>query len=40
LREIRRILTGGGRVALGFTPRSRQPKAGVTELLSDTSKNH
>jgi ubiquinone/menaquinone biosynthesis C-methylase UbiE len=34
LREIRRVLTGGGRVALGFTPRSRQPKGGVTELLS------
>jgi ubiquinone/menaquinone biosynthesis C-methylase UbiE len=34
LREIRRVLTGGGRVSLGFTPRSRQPKAGVTELLS------
>jgi ubiquinone/menaquinone biosynthesis C-methylase UbiE len=34
LREIRRVLTGGGRVALGFTPNSRQPKSGVTELLS------
>ena len=34
LREIRRVLTAGGRVALGFTPRSRQPKGGVTELLS------
>jgi ubiquinone/menaquinone biosynthesis C-methylase UbiE len=34
LREIRRVLTGGGRVALGFTPNSRQPKAGVAELLS------
>jgi ubiquinone/menaquinone biosynthesis C-methylase UbiE len=34
LREIRRILTGGGRVALGFTPNARQPKSGVTDLLS------
>jgi ubiquinone/menaquinone biosynthesis C-methylase UbiE len=34
LREIRRVLTVGGRVALGFTPNSRQPKSGVTELLS------
>jgi len=34
LREIRRILTGGGRVALGFTPNSRQPRTGVTEMLS------
>jgi ubiquinone/menaquinone biosynthesis C-methylase UbiE len=34
LREICRVLTGGGRVALGFTPNSRQPKAGVVELLS------
>jgi ubiquinone/menaquinone biosynthesis C-methylase UbiE len=34
LREIRRVLTGGGRVALGFTPNSRQPRSGVTELLS------
>jgi ubiquinone/menaquinone biosynthesis C-methylase UbiE len=34
LREIRRVLTGGGRLALGFTPNSRQPKPGVAELLS------
>jgi ubiquinone/menaquinone biosynthesis C-methylase UbiE len=34
LREIRRVLTSGGRVALGFTPNSRQPKSGVTEMLS------
>jgi ubiquinone/menaquinone biosynthesis C-methylase UbiE len=34
LREIRRVLTGGGRVALGFTPNSGQPRAGVTEILS------
>jgi ubiquinone/menaquinone biosynthesis C-methylase UbiE len=34
LREICRVLTGGGRLALGFTPNSRQPRSGVTELLS------
>jgi ubiquinone/menaquinone biosynthesis C-methylase UbiE len=34
LREIRRVLAVGGRVALGFTPNSRQPRAGVTEMLS------
>lgn len=34
LREIRRVLTRGGRVALGFTPHSRQPRSGVIELLS------
>jgi ubiquinone/menaquinone biosynthesis C-methylase UbiE len=34
LREIRRVLTAGGRVALGFTPNSGQPSAGVTEMLS------
>jgi ubiquinone/menaquinone biosynthesis C-methylase UbiE len=34
LREICRVLTGGGRIALGFTPNSRQPRSGVAELLS------
>jgi ubiquinone/menaquinone biosynthesis C-methylase UbiE len=34
LREIRRVLRVGGRVALAFTPNSRQPRAGVPELLS------
>ena len=34
LREIRRVLAAGGRVALGFTPRSGQPRAGATETLS------
>jgi len=34
LNEIRRVLTRGGRVALGFTPNSRQPRAGVAEMLS------
>lgn len=33
LREIRRVLRPGGRIALGFTPRSGQPRAGVTERL-------
>jgi ubiquinone/menaquinone biosynthesis C-methylase UbiE len=32
--EIRRVLAAGGRIALGFTPNSGQPKAGVTEVLS------
>ena len=34
LREIWRVLAAGGRVALGFTPSSGQPRAGVRELLS------
>jgi ubiquinone/menaquinone biosynthesis C-methylase UbiE len=34
LREIRRVSAVGGRVALGFTPNSGQPRAGVTEMLS------
>ena len=34
LREIRRVLAEGGRVALAFTPNSGQPRAGVTEMLS------
>ena len=33
LREIRRVLRAGGRLALAFTPRSGQPRAGVTEKL-------
>jgi ubiquinone/menaquinone biosynthesis C-methylase UbiE len=36
LREIRRVLRSGGRVALAFTPNSRQPRAGVPEMLSAT----
>jgi ubiquinone/menaquinone biosynthesis C-methylase UbiE len=34
LREIRRVLTRGGRLAVGFTPNAGQPRAGVTEMLS------
>jgi ubiquinone/menaquinone biosynthesis C-methylase UbiE len=34
LREIRRVLAVGGRVAPGFTPNSGQPRAGVTEMLA------
>jgi len=34
VKAVRRVLAGGGRVALGFTPRSRQPRAGLTETLS------
>jgi ubiquinone/menaquinone biosynthesis C-methylase UbiE len=33
VREIRRVLRVNGRVALGFTPNSGQPRAGVTEML-------
>jgi ubiquinone/menaquinone biosynthesis C-methylase UbiE len=34
LREIRRVLRMGGRVALAFTPRSGQKRAGITEMLA------
>jgi ubiquinone/menaquinone biosynthesis C-methylase UbiE len=34
LREIRRVLRAGGRVAFGFTPHSRQPREGLTERLA------
>ncbi len=34
LREIRRVLKHGGRIALGFTVNSGQPKEGVTESLA------
>jgi ubiquinone/menaquinone biosynthesis C-methylase UbiE len=33
LREIRRVLKGGARIALGFTPYSGQPKTGLIETL-------
>jgi ubiquinone/menaquinone biosynthesis C-methylase UbiE len=35
LREIRRVLKHGGRIVLGFTVNSGQPKEGVTEALDD-----
>ena len=35
LREIRRVCKAGGRLALVFTPRSGQPRAGVTDLLAE-----
>ncbi|HLI13355.1 MAG TPA: class I SAM-dependent methyltransferase [Alphaproteobacteria bacterium] len=34
LREIRRVLRAGGRVALGFTPYSGRSKEGLTEILT------
>jgi len=34
LREIRRVMKSGGRVAVGFTPYSRQQKQGLTQTLS------
>jgi ubiquinone/menaquinone biosynthesis C-methylase UbiE len=37
LREIWRVLTVGGRVALAFTPAARQPRAGITEMLASVS---
>lgn len=34
LREIRRVLKPGGRLALAFTPKSGQGKAGLLEMLA------
>jgi ubiquinone/menaquinone biosynthesis C-methylase UbiE len=34
LREMRRVLKSGGKIALGFTPNSGQPNEGLTEKLS------
>ncbi len=33
LREMRRVMKPGGRIALGFTPYSGQPNKGLTETL-------
>lgn len=33
LREMRRIIKGGGKIALGFTPQSGQSSTGLTEML-------
>lgn len=35
LREVRRVLKVGGKIALGFTPYSGQSKDGVPELLAN-----
>jgi ubiquinone/menaquinone biosynthesis C-methylase UbiE len=34
LREMRRVMRAGGRIALGFTPYSGQPKDGLSEILT------
>jgi ubiquinone/menaquinone biosynthesis C-methylase UbiE len=34
LREMRRVLKTGGRIALGFTPYSGQPQSGLPEMLT------
>ena len=34
LREVRRVLKTGGRIALGFTPHSGQSKNGLPEMLT------
>jgi ubiquinone/menaquinone biosynthesis C-methylase UbiE len=34
LREIRRVMTVGGKIALGFTPASGQSSTGLTEMLT------
>jgi ubiquinone/menaquinone biosynthesis C-methylase UbiE len=34
LHEMRRVMKVDGRVALGFTPHSRQPSTGLTEMLT------
>jgi ubiquinone/menaquinone biosynthesis C-methylase UbiE len=37
LREIRRVMKTGGRIALAFTQHSGQPKSGLTEALTAAS---
>ncbi|NWF61276.1 MAG: methyltransferase domain-containing protein [Fischerella sp.] len=34
LREMRRVMKVGGKIALGFTPYSGQPSTGLTEMLT------
>ena len=34
LREMRRVMKPGAKIALGFTPYSGQPKKGLTEMLT------
>jgi ubiquinone/menaquinone biosynthesis C-methylase UbiE len=37
LREMRRVIKTGGRIALGFTPYSGQPNSGLPEMLTATA---
>jgi 2-polyprenyl-3-methyl-5-hydroxy-6-metoxy-1,4-benzoquinol methylase len=37
LREMRRVMKVGGKIALGFTPQSGQSSTGLTEMLAKTS---
>jgi ubiquinone/menaquinone biosynthesis C-methylase UbiE len=39
LREIRRVLSPGGRIALGFTRHSGKAKEGATEMLQRLGSN-
>jgi hypothetical protein len=34
LRQIRRVLQPGGKIALGFTPYAGQPREGLTDTLA------
>ena len=34
LREMRRVMKPGAKIALGFTPYSGHPKGGLTEILT------